>query len=342
MVLVQQLRPQDRVAIVVYAGNAGVVLPSTSGNEKEKILDAIESLEAGGSTNGGEGIKLAYDIARQNFLREGNNRVILSTDGDFNIGISSEGELMRLIEDERHDNIFLSVIGVGEGNYKDAKMEKLADHGNGNYAYIDNIQEARKVLCEQMAGTLYTIAKDVKIQIEFNPAIVKSYRLIGYEDRLLNKEDFQDDKKDAGELGAGHTVTALYELVLHSQTSDTHTIDSLRYQTTHIKPESFRTDELLTVQLRYKLPSDTTSILMSTPVEKEAEYFEDASRNIRFASAVAMFGMILRDSKFRGNANYDLVLKCAQDSRGRDLEGHKAEFVKLVETCQILSGKREH
>jgi Ca-activated chloride channel family protein len=339
-VLVRQLRPQDRVAIVVYAGNAGLVLPSTPGNEKETILNAIESLEAGGSTAGGEGIKLAYDIARQNFFKGGNNRVILATDGDFNVGVSSEGELLRLIENERRDNIFLSVLGFGTGNYKDAKMEKLADHGNGNFSYIDGIQEARKVLGEQMAGTLYTIAKDVKIQVEFNPAVVKSYRLIGYEDRLLNKEDFKDDKKDAGELGAGHTVTALYELVLNSETSDTHTVESLKYQSTHIKPESFRTDELLTVQLCYKFPADTVSVLMTTPVKKEIERIDDASKNIRFASAVAMFGMILRESKYLADASYDLVLEYAKDSRGKDADGYKAEFVKLVESCQLLGGRK--
>jgi Ca-activated chloride channel family protein len=339
-VLVRQLRPQDKVAIVVYAGNAGMVLPSTSGSEKETILNAIESLEAGGSTAGGEGIKLAYDIARQNFFKGGNNRVILATDGDFNVGVSSEGELLRLIEEERRDNIFLSVLGFGTGNYKDAKMEKLADHGNGNFSYIDGIQEARKVLGEQMAGTLYTIAKDVKIQVEFNPAAVKSYRLIGYEDRLLNKEDFKDDKKDAGELGAGHTVTALYELVLNSPASDMHTAESLKYQTTHIKPESFRTDELLTVQLRYKLPADTVSVLMTTPVKKEIERIDDASRNIRFASAVAMFGMILRESKYQADASYDLVLKYGKESRGTDADGYKAEFVKLVESCQLLGGRK--
>ena len=339
-VLVRQLRAQDRVAIVVYAGNAGMVLPSTAGSEKETILNAIESLEAGGSTAGGEGIKLAYDIARQNFFKGGNNRVILATDGDFNVGVSSEGELLRLIEEERRDNIFLSVLGFGTGNYKDAKMEKLADHGNGNFSYIDGIQEARKVLGEQMAGTLYTIAKDVKIQVEFNPAVVKSYRLIGYENRLLNKEDFKDDKKDAGELGAGHTVTALYELILNSPASDTHTVDSLKYQSTHIKPESFRTDELLTVQLRYKLPADTVSVLMTTPVKKEIERIDDASRNIRFASAVAMFGMILRESKYQADASYDLILKYAKNSKGTDTDGYKAEFVKLVESCQLLGGRK--
>ena len=341
-ILVRQLRAQDRVAIVVYAGNAGMVLPSTPGNEKERILNAIESLEAGGSTAGGEGIKLAYNIARENFLKGGNNRVILATDGDFNVGISSEGELLRLIEEERRDNIFLSVLGFGTGNYKDAKMEKLADRGNGNFSYIDGIQEARKVLGEQMAGTLYTIAKDVKIQVEFNPAVVKSYRLIGYENRLLNKEDFKDDKKDAGELGAGHTVTALYELVMNSDGSAVQSAESLKYQTTRIKPESFQMDELLTVQLRYKLPADTVSTLMSASVKKGIERLESSSRNIQFASAVAMFGMILRESKYRANASYDLVLKYAKDSRGTDAEGYNAEFLKLVETCQLLGSRREH
>jgi Ca-activated chloride channel family protein len=340
-VLVRQLRSQDRVAIVVYAGRAGLVLPSTSGDEKENILDAIDNLEAGGSTAGGQGIMLAYKVARKNFMKNGNNRVILATDGDFNVGISSEGELVRLIEDERQDNIFLSVLGFGMGNYKDSKMEKLADKGNGNYAYIDDIQEARKVLGEQMAGTLYAIAKDVKIQIEFNPAIVKSYRLIGYENRLLNKEDFKDDKKDAGELGAGHTVTALYELVLSDRKSDVQTIDSLKYQTTVIRPESFREDELSTVHLRYKPPTDTTSILLTTAVKKSTEDVEDASRNLRFASAVAMFGMILRESKYKGNANYDRVLALARESKGTDSEGYNAEFLKLVEACKLLDTRKE-
>jgi Ca-activated chloride channel family protein len=339
-ILVQQLRSQDRVAVVVYAGNAGLVLPSTAGNERRKILDAIDKLEAGGSTAGGEGIKLAYKIARENFLKSGNNRVILTTDGDFNVGISSEGELMRLIEEERRDNIFLSVLGFGMGNYKDSKMEKLADRGNGNYAYIDDIQEARKVFGEQMAGTLYAIAKDVKIQIEFNPALIKSYRLIGYENRMLNKEDFKDDKKDAGELGAGHTVTALYEIVLNKQVSDIQPIDSLKYQTTIIKPESFRADELLTVKLRYKQPTDTTSILMTTPVKKSIKSIESPSRSFRFASAVAMFGMILRDSKEKANSNYDLVLQYTKESKGIDKEGYNTEFMKLVETCKLLDNRK--
>lgn len=341
-VLVRQLRSQDRVAIVVYAGSAGLVLPSTSGDEKEKILGAIEALEAGGSTAGGKGIKLAYAIARENFMKNGNNRVILATDGDFNVGISSEGDLLRLIEDERQDNIFLSVLGFGMGNLKDSKMEKLADRGNGNYAYIDDIQEARKVLGEQMAGTLYTIAKDVKIQIEFNPAIVKSYRLIGYENRLLNKEDFKDDKKDAGELGAGHTVTALFELILNGRKSEIQTLDSLKYQTTVIRPESFREDELSTVHLRYKPPTDTTSILLTTPVKKSMKRVAGASRNLRFASAVAMFGMILRESKFRGNSNYDRVLSIAEESKGMDKQGYNAEFVKLVEACKLLDTRKGH
>lgn len=337
--LVRQLRPQDRIAIVTYNERARVVLPSTSGDDKEEILDAIESLHADGSTAGAEGLQLAYDIARRNFMRSGNNRVILATDGDFNVGMSSEGELIRLIEEERKDNIFLSVLGLGTDNFKDAKLEKLADKGNGNFSYIDNLQEARKVLVEQMAGTLYAIAKDVKIQVEFNPALVKSYRLIGYENRLLNKEDFKDDKKDAGELGSGHTVTALYELVLNSESADARSSESLKYQSTKIKPESFRTDELLTVQLRYKLPTETSSILMTRPVKKDVEEIEDGSRNIKFASAVAMFGMILRESKFKADADYDLVLKYAKEGRGIDEDGYNAEFIKLVETCRLLGGR---
>ncbi|MBN1396505.1 MAG: von Willebrand factor type A domain-containing protein [Bacteroidetes bacterium] len=334
--LVNQLRSVDRVAIVVYAGNAGLVLPSTSGDEKERILKAIDNLEAGGSTAGGQGIILAYKTAKENFLKDGNNRVILATDGDFNVGVSSDSEMERLIEEKRNDGIYLSVLGFGTGNYKDSKMEKLADKGNGNYAYVDNIQEARKVFGEQLAGTLYTIAKDVKIQIEFNPAIIKSYRLIGYENRLLNKEDFKDDKKDAGELGSGHTVTALYELVLNDQETNIQNIDSLKYQTIVVKPESFNADEMLTVKLRYKLPEESTSNLITKPVRKSIKRFDDASRNLRFASSVAMFGMMLRDSKEKGDSSYDLILENVKRSLGADKEGYNSEFVRLVEICRQL------
>jgi len=263
--LVEQMRPQDHVALVVYAGAAGLVLPSTSGKEKDKIMAAIEQLEAGGSTAGGAGIKLAYQVAKDNFITSGNNRVILATDGDFNVGASSEGELIRLIEEKREGGVFLTVLGFGTGNYKDSKMEQLADKGNGNYAYIDNILEAKKVLVQEMGGTLLTIAKDVKIQIEFNPAKVKGYRLVGYENRVLANEDFNDDKKDAGELGAGHTVTAIYEIIPAGSDEEMASVDPLKYQRTTVNT-SIATDEILTVKFRYKEPNENVSKLITTVV----------------------------------------------------------------------------
>ena len=260
--LVEQMRPQDKVAIVVYAGAAGVVLPSTSGDHKDRIYDALEKLEAGGSTAGGEGILLAYKTAKENFLSKGNNRIILATDGDFNVGVSSDGELTRLIEEKREEGVFLSVLGFGTGNYKDSKMEQLADKGNGNYAYIDNILEAKKVLVKEMGGTLLTIAKDVKLQIEFNPAKVKAYRLVGYENRLLNNEDFNDDKKDAGELGSGHTVTAIYEIIPAGSDELVASIDNLKYQEV-AKHSSSESNEVMTIKFRYKEPKESTSQLIS-------------------------------------------------------------------------------
>ena len=322
--LVPQLRSQDRVAIVVYAGSAGLVLPSTPGSQKEVILDAIDRLSAGGSTAGGAGIQLAYRVAKENFIAEANNRVILATDGDFNVGVTSDAELVRLIEEKRRDGTFLTVLGFGTGNLQDAKMEQLADKGNGQYAYIDNLNEARKVFVQEMRSTLFTIAKDVKIQIEFNPALVSSYRLIGYENRLLQAQDFNNDIKDAGELGAGHSVTALYEVVPPGAG-----VDDLRYQATAAPPVERHTDELLTIKLRYKEPDGETSRLITHTLRARGE---DATGNIRFASAVAAFGMILRNSEHMGSATPDMVVRLAREAGGADEFGYREEFIRLVES----------
>lgn len=329
--LVKQLREQDTVSIVVYAGKAGVVLEPTSGQNKEKIISAIDNLEASGSTAGGEGIKLAYKIARGNFLSTGNNRVILATDGDFNVGVSSQGELTRLIEERRDDGIFLSVIGVGTGNLKDNKMEALADKGNGIYQYIDNAQEAGRVMVSQLAGTLYTIAKDVKLQVEFNPTKVKYYRLIGYENRILDKSDFNDDKKDAGDMGAGHSVTALYEVIPADSEEIAGTVDPLLYQ----RPESVLSDDWLQVKIRYKKPDENTSTLYSKRVSKVA-IEGPPSENFRFAAAVTEYSMLLRNAEFKGQASYQQVLELARGAKGRDLEGYRSEFVRLVEVSQLM------
>jgi len=335
--LINQLRPQDKVAIVVYAGAAGIVLPSTDGSHKDRILDALEKLQAGGSTAGGEGIQLAYKVAKENFMKDGNNRVILATDGDFNVGVSSDGELVRMIEQKREQGVFLTVLGFGSGNYKDSKMEQLADKGNGNYAYIDNILEAKKVLVKEMGGTLLTIAKDVKIQVEFNPAQVKAYRLVGYENRVLANEDFNDDKKDAGELGSGHTVTAMYEIIPAGSTEEVASIDPLKYQPTSPTqaPSSFG-NEIMTIKYRYKAPKENTSKLISQIVTDKKTPFSLASENCRFSSSVVEFGMLLRDSKFKGDANFKDVLTMARSSKGRDMEGYRAEFIRLVEMAELL------
>jgi Ca-activated chloride channel homolog len=333
--LIRQLRPQDKVAIVVYAGAAGLVLSPTAGNEKDKIINALERLEAGGSTAGGEGIILAYQIAQQNFIPNGNNRVILATDGDFNIGASSDAEMVRLIEDKRQTGVFLTCLGLGMGNYKDSKLESLANKGNGNYAYIDNIQEANKVFVKEFGGTLFTIAKDVKLQLEFNPTKVKAYRLIGYENRMLADEDFNDDKKDAGELGAGHTVTALYEVIpMDAESSEVRKVDELKYQTTSVKKEAYISQELLTVKFRYKTPQGSESQLIEHSLLDKSTKLEQTSDNFRFAAAVAGFGMLLRDSKFKGNLNYEKVAELAQNARGKDEEGYRAEFIRLIRAIQ--------
>lgn len=332
--LVNQLKPNDRVAIAVYADGNGLVLPSTPASNKREILDSLDNLSAGGSTNGGDGIKLAYTVALNNFIQGGNNRVILATDGDFNVGLSSDDELVRLIEEKRRSGVFLSVLGFGSGNLNDSMMEKLADKGNGNYAYIDSEEEARKALGQQVAGTLYTIAKDVKIQVEFNPALVAGYRLIGYENRLLADKDFNDDKKDAGEIGAGHSVTALYEIVPAGQRIENDGIE-LKYSKT-VPSETQFGNELLTVKLRYKEPDSDQSKLITTGVLDNNNRAENASDNLKFASAVAQFGMLLRDSRFKGNATFENVYSLAANSRGNDLNNYRGEFIQLVEKARRM------
>jgi Ca-activated chloride channel family protein len=327
--LVGQLRARDRVAIVVYAGSSGMVLPSTCGNQKEKIIAALDRLRAGGSTAGSAGLKLAYEVAEENFMEDGNNRIILATDGDFNVGPSSNAEMERMIEKYRDRGIFISVCGFGMGNYKDDKMEIIADKGNGNYSYIDNLMEAKKVFINEFSSTLYTIAKDVKIQIEFNPAIVKEYRLVGYENRLLNEEDFEDDKKDAGEMGAGHTVTALYEIVTTNRHTDY--VRKLKYQPSEVIPDAPQTGELATIKFRYKKPDGDKSILKTEVIPQLAEPASETSDNFRFSAAVAGFGMLLRNSEYKGTINYDKVLSLARGAKGYDKDGYRAEFIRLVE-----------
>jgi Ca-activated chloride channel family protein len=332
--LVDNLRPQDRVAIVVYAGAAGLVLPSTGGSEKDHILCAIDRLRAGGSTAGGAGIQLAYRIAQENFLDDGNNRIILATDGDFNVGMSSDGDMVRLIEEKRRSGVFLTVLGFGEGNLKDSKMEKIANKGNGHYAYIDNIIEAKKVLINEMGATLLTIAKDVKLQVEFNPANVSSYRLIGYENRLLRDRDFDDDTKDAGEIGAGHSVTALYEITLTGD--DERGGRPLKYSDVKVRDRGRHSSELLTVSFRYKPPTESESRLLSEVVKNRTSRFADASENFRFSAAVAEFGMILRKSPEKGDATMEHVVATARSARGEDPHGYRAEFVSLAEMTELL------
>ncbi|MFV0541193.1 MAG: von Willebrand factor type A domain-containing protein [Aestuariibaculum sp.] len=330
--LVNQLREQDKVSIVVYAGAAGTVLEPTSGRHKNKILKALDNLQAGGSTAGEEGIKLAYELAGKNYKKGGNNRVILATDGDFNVGLSSDKDMQSLIEEKRKSGVFLSVLGFGYGNYKDSKLETLADKGNGNHAYIDNMQEAQKVFGKEFGGTLYTIAKDVKIQIEFNPNKVQAYRLIGYENRLLNDEDFIDDTKDAGELGSGHTVTALYEIIPTGvQSNYLKDIADLKYT----KTETLNTynDELFTVKFRYKKPNGNTSIEM---VYVQNDMVTEASPDLKFASAVALFGMQMRLSKYCNGTTTQNVKTLAQQGRGTDTDGYRAEFVRLVSAYENL------
>jgi Ca-activated chloride channel family protein len=333
--LVNQLREQDRVSIVVYAGSAGLVLRSTSGSNKQDILDAITRLEAGGSTAGGAGLRLAYDVATQNFIREGNNRVILATDGDFNVGVSSDAEMVRLIEDRRKTGVFLTALGFGTGNLKDSKMEQMADHGNGHYAYVDNLLEAKKVFVRELGATLRTVAKDVKLQIEFNPARVAAYRLIGYENRLLNDADFADDTKDAGDMGAGHTVTALYEVIPVGVANDPFIpkANDLRYKHESATQRTAANEELLYVKLRYKEPDGSISKLMTRVVP---DAIRSRNSDFAFASAVAEFGLLLRDSKFKGKASYAGVVETARANIGKDPDGLRAEFVRLVQKAAAL------
>jgi Ca-activated chloride channel family protein len=337
--LVNQLGGRDRVAIVVYAGSSGLVLPSTSCDEKGSILNALDQLQASGSTNGAQGIELAYDIASKNFIKGGTNRVVLCTDGDFNVGITDQGALTRLIEDKAKTGVFLSVLGFGMGNTKDSTMEKLADKGNGNYAYIDTINEAKKVLVEQMSGTLVTIAKDVKVQVEFNPARVASYRLIGYENRMLAKEDFNDDLKDAGEIGAGHAVTALYEVIPAGKdvpSPATQTVDELKYQTKTKVSDAAASGELMTLKLRYKQPDGQTSKLLQFPVTDAGATYAHASTDFKFAASVAAFGMILRDSPHRGQVTLDGVIELAEEGKGADANGYRGEFIELLRAAKTL------
>ncbi len=342
--LVDKLTKNDRVAIVVYAGGSGLALPSTSGDHKEQILSALENLQAGGSTNGAEGIELAYKTAAENFIKGGTNRVILATDGDFNVGVTNQGDLIRLIEEKAKSGVFLSVLGVGTDNLKDSTMQKLADKGNGNYAYLDSLDEARKVLVQQMSGTLITIAKDVKIQVEFNPARVAAYRLIGYEKRILRKEDFNNDKIDAGEIGAGHTVTALYEVVPVGTSPDPSSsipaVDPLKYQsvpaTATASKDLKSSPEMMTVKLRYKKPDGDKSQLIERSVTDAGAKFANASTDLKFAAAVAEFGMLLRDSQYKGNGTMGAVLEWAQEGKGADANGYRTGFIELVRKAQAL------
>ncbi len=337
--LTDQLRKADKVAIVVYAGQAGLILPSTSGDQKTQIKEALNKLSAGGSTAGGQGIELAYKVAAENFIKNGNNRVILATDGDFNVGISSDKDMESLIEQKRKSGIFLTALGFGMGNYKDSKMETLANKGNGNYAYIDNISEARKILISEFGGTLFTIAKDVKLQVEFNPAKTQAYRLIGYENRMLKAKDFNNDQKDAGELGAGHTVTALYEIIpVGVKSSFAGSVDDLKYQVSS-KPMVLvkGSKELMTVKIRYKQPDGNVSKLIEQAVIDTTVPFSNTSENFRFSAAVAEFGMLLRQSVYKQNASFDNVISTAQKATGKDDEGYRAEFVKLAKSAKLLA-----
>ena len=330
--LVNQLREKDMVSIVVYAGAAGVVLTPTSGDKKEVILEALDRLQAGGSTAGGQGIKLAYELAEQNFIKDGNNRVIMATDGDFNVGASSDSDMQNLIGKKRESGVFLSVLGFGYGNYKDSKLEILADKGNGNHSYIDNMQEAQKVFGKEFGGTLYTIAKDVKVQVEFNPKKVQAYRLIGYENRLLADEDFIDDTKDAGELGSGHTVTALYEVIpVGIKSNYLKNSANLKYTKSEITNEY--NDELFTVKFRYKKPNGGQSIEM---IHVQDTKISIASEDMNFASAVALMGMNLLQSQYDNGASIKDIIRLAKQGRGNDDDGYRAEFVRLVESYRSM------
>lgn len=336
--LVNQLRKDDQISIVVYAGNAGVIIDGVDGDEPEKILNALDELNAGGSTAGGEGIELAYKIAAEHYIKKGNNRIIIATDGDFNVGLSSQSELEILIEEKRNDGIYLSVLGFGEGNIKDNIMETLADKGNGNYYYIDNFMEARKVLVSQFGGTLITIAKDVKIQVEFNPNQVKEYRLIGYENRIMNAEDFNDDKKDAGEIGSGHCVTALYEIIPFGCNESKTNVDDLKYKNS----TSTNHNELATIKFRYKGPSkkDTTSLLISKSINAEV-FNPNSSSNLQLAAGVTEFAMLLRDSKHSQKASFEQSLQLVNAAGKNDPEGYIAGLIELIKITKDLKNKNQ-
>ncbi|WP_346238869.1 YfbK domain-containing protein [Niabella insulamsoli] len=337
--LADQLRPQDKIAIVVYAGSAGVVLPATDGNAPAKIKDAIDRLQAGGSTAGGAGIELAYKIAAENFVKNGNNRIVLCTDGDFNVGQSSDDELERMIEEKRKTGIFLTVLGFGTGNYQDAKMQKLADKGNGNHAYIDQLGEAKKVLIHQFGGTMFTIAKDVKLQIEFNPAKVQGYRLIGYENRMLASDDFNDDKKDAGEMGSGHSVTALYEIIPAGvDAPELKSVDPLKYQQKKMTGSDFNnSEEVMTVKFRYKKPDGDKSLLLQQTITGQPVSFARSTPNTQLAAGLAQFGMLLRNSAYKGKSNYtstqQLIATVAED----DKEGYRKELLMLIKKAGTMA-----
>ncbi len=331
IMLTENLNKNDRVSIVTYAGSDKVILDGVPGNETMKIVNALEDLYAGGSTAGAQGINRAYELAEKNYIEEGNNRIILATDGDLNVGLSSEGELTRLVEKKRESGVYLSVLGFGYGNIKDNKMEALADNGNGNYSYIDSILEAKKVLVDEMGGTLFTVAKDVKLQVEFNPTLLKGYRLIGYENRLLNTEDFDDDTKDAGEIGAGHRVTALYELIEIDSDQEVEESD-LKYQSESQLSDS---DEWLTVNIRYKEPVEDKSQLLSVVVD-ESDYSSEMPENLNFASSVAVFGMLLRDSQYKGNSSYQMILDNL-DKQDYSEDEYKDEFISLVKKINRMN-----
>ena len=337
--LVEELDPNDKIAIVVYAGSSGLVLDATSVKQKQKIINALDNLRAGGSTAGGAGIQLAYKVAKKNFVKGANNRVILATDGDFNVGVSSNSELIKLIEEKRRDGIFLSVCGFGMGNYQDSKMEVLSNKGNGNYFYIDNIKEAQRVFSKRMKANMFTVAKDVKIQVEFNPAKVASYRLLGYENRKLANQDFNDDKKDAGEVGAGHTVTAVYELVLKSEKDSSPKkmkVDSLKYQKKIIKSSALLSEELMTLKLRYKEPESDESQLLVHPILDHKLVLDVTSDDYRFTAAVIQVGLLLRDSGDKKEASYQKVIDLAKGATGHNDEARN-EFISLAETAALLS-----
>ena len=339
--LTRELGENDKVTIVVYASSEGLALESTRGDKQQVILAALDKLRAGGSTAGGAGIKLAYKKATENFIEGGVNRVILCTDGDFNVGVTSEGELEAMAEDyAKNSGVFLTVLGFGRGNLNDSMMERVSGKGNGNYHYVDNLTEARKVLVNEMVGTLVTIAKDVKIQIDFNPFQVAGYRLLGYENRMLRTEDFNDDKKDAGEIGAGHTVTALYEIVPAGKNVDVPPVDASKYvKPTKLPADTEVSDEMLTLRIRYKQPAADTSTKLEFPVTDKGGSFAEATPDFQFASSVASFGMLLRDSEHKGNTSFAAVKEIAEAASQRDEHGYRAEFVQMVERARQLSGE---